>query len=116
MAQDEYLDLALASAVSRWNDAEHAAKDQVEDGEQHRGILWERASGREQDFRPLHVAEQIPRTLVVTNDFPPTFDGSSTCTTSWRTCRPTVSPSSPQPRMGPHSSMTRSASRWSATA
>jgi len=75
MAQDEYLDLALASAVSRWNDAEHAAKDQVEDGEQHRGILWERASGREQDFRPLHVAEQIPRTLVVTNDFPPTFGG-----------------------------------------
>src|SRR5215217_7455437 len=63
MAQDEYLDLALASAVSRWNDAEHAAKDQVEDGEQHRGILWECASGREQDFRPLHVAEQIPPTF-----------------------------------------------------
>ncbi len=50
----EYLDLALASARSGWNEAEHAAEDQVEDGEQHRaGILRERASRREQDFRPL---------------------------------------------------------------
>jgi hypothetical protein len=39
VAQDEYLDLALASAFSGWNEAEHAAEDQVEDGEQHRGIL-----------------------------------------------------------------------------
>ena len=49
MAQDEYLDLALASAFSDWNEAEHAAEDQVGDGEQHRGILRERASGREPD-------------------------------------------------------------------
>jgi hypothetical protein len=53
MAQDEYLDLALASACSCRHEAEHAADYQVEDGEQHRGILRERASGREQDFRPL---------------------------------------------------------------
>ena len=49
MAQDEYLDLALASAFTGWNEAEHAAEDQVEAGEQHRGIPRERASGREQD-------------------------------------------------------------------
>jgi len=55
VAQDEYLDLALASAFSGWNEAEHAAEDQVENGEQHRGILWELASGREQDFRPLQA-------------------------------------------------------------
>jgi hypothetical protein len=53
VAQDEYLDLALASAFSGRHEAEHAAEDQVEDGEQHRGILRERAPGREQDFRPL---------------------------------------------------------------
>lgn len=56
MAEDEYLDRALAPAFSVWNEAEQAAEDQAEDGEQHRGILRERRLGREQDLRRRLIA------------------------------------------------------------
>ena len=41
VAKDQDLDLAITSTLCRWHEAEHAAEDQVEDGEQHRGILRE---------------------------------------------------------------------------
>src|SRR6266508_5159670 len=41
MAKYQDLHLAITSALCRWHEAEHAAEDQVEDAEQHRGILRE---------------------------------------------------------------------------
>jgi hypothetical protein len=41
VAKDKDLDPALTSAFGVWHEAEQAAKDQVEEGEQHSGILRE---------------------------------------------------------------------------
>ncbi len=38
MAKNENLYLALTPVLGGWHEAEQAAKDQVEDPEQHRGI------------------------------------------------------------------------------
>jgi hypothetical protein len=41
VAKNEDLDLALTSAFGGWHEPEQAAEDQIEEGEQHRGILRE---------------------------------------------------------------------------
>jgi hypothetical protein len=41
VTKNEDLDLALTPVLGRWQEAEQTSEDQVEDGEQHRGILRE---------------------------------------------------------------------------
>ena len=58
MAKDQDLDLAITTALCRWHEADHAAEDQVEDAEQHRGILREQpVRARAGVFDPLRVGE-----------------------------------------------------------